>query len=63
MAKPKTLRAAAQQRFTRQSLAVAETVRAWQALREAEKTGANTNETMAVLRATLDNLEHEMEKA
>ena len=64
MPKPTTtLRAAAQRRFNRQAAAVAETVRAWQALREVEEAGGDARTATLALCITLDNLEREMEKS
>ncbi len=58
-----TLRVAATRRINRQTAAVADTVRAWQALREVEKTGGDAQTAMLALRNALVNLEHEMEKS
>lgn len=58
-----SLREATQRRINRQAAAIAETVRAWQALREAEKVSGDTETAMLTLRTALDTLEHEMEKA
>jgi hypothetical protein len=55
------LRAATQRRVNRQATAVADTVRAWQALRDAEESGGETGSAMLALRNALDNLQHEME--
>jgi hypothetical protein len=63
MSKPDTLRAAATRRINRQVAAVGDTVRAWQLLRASEKEGGDTADAMKTLRAALDALEYEMEKA
>jgi hypothetical protein len=55
------LRIATQRRVNRQATAVADTVRAWQALRVAEESGGDTDSAMLALRNALDNLQHEME--
>ena len=61
--KPDSLRAATMRRINRQTAAVAATIRAWQALREAEETNGDTETAMSALRTALDNLEYEIEKA
>jgi hypothetical protein len=63
MQKSTSLRAAAIRRVNRQAAAVTATVRAWQALKEIEKVGGDAQVAMKDLRAALENLEHEMEKA
>ena len=55
------LRAAATRRINRQNAAVAETVRAWKVLREAEEAKGDTQAAILALRVALENLDREME--